>query len=211
MKHFSFRLIIAITTLAIGISTVAVLFFRNPLPTIDLPQYPPECASESEAEIKNYSKIDWKWGFFPRFQELPLEKQTIEADETYRLLWIPTFDEPTVIRVWRSGEKSYITTKRLSRNQNNLEVGKLIFNQTRSLTTDEWNGFVNLVDHGCFWNLPSNINEIPVDDGASWTFEGLNNGDYHLVERTLPSEYMKAIYRSLFNLTKIEMEYEGYF
>src|SRR5215204_3039186 len=99
MKQFSFRLLIALTTLAIGISVVAFLFFRKPLPAIDLPQYPPECASESEAEIAGYSEIDWKSDIFSRFQESPLGEQAANADETYRLLWIPTFDEPAVIRV----------------------------------------------------------------------------------------------------------------
>jgi hypothetical protein len=58
--------------------------------------------------------------------------------------------------------------------------------------------------------VPSSIEEKIVEDGASWIFEGLSDGEYHLVYRTHPSEYMKQIYRHLFKLTRIEMKYEDY-
>lgn len=211
MQKFLFRLTIGLAALTFGIGVTAFLFFREPLPVIDFPKFPSGCADETDAEILNPKKIDWKWGFFPSFQESPLENQIYEADEAYRLLWIPTFDEPTVIRVWRSGEKYYITTKRLHRNQENLEVGKLTVNQTRSLTAEEWNNFTDLVNHGCFWKAPSSIQEIVINDGAWWLFEGSSNEEYHFVERTFPSEYMKEIYRYLFKLSKMDIKFEEYF
>ena len=209
MKQFSLRLIIALATLAIGVNSVLFLVLRNPLPTTDLPQYPPECASETDAEIARNFDLDWNWEFLTNFQEIPL-KEYEKADETYRLLWVPTFDPPTVIRIWRAGDDHFITVKRLSRNQKNLKVGKLIVNETRSLTANQWNNFAGLLDSGCFWSVPPSIEELPVPDGASWTFEAKMNGDYRLVDRTLPSDYMKKIFRNLFKLTDIEMEYEDY-
>lgn len=210
MKRFDFRILIALITLTIGVGIVAILYFHQPLPKIALPQYPPGCSSDSDAEIINNSGEEWRTEFLARFQELPLTDFSYKADESYRLIWIPTFDSPTVIRVWRSGDEYFIVTKRLHRNINNLEIGKLVLNQTRSITKSEWIDFVNLTENGCFWKVPTNIEEIIGNDGASWIFEGYSNGEYHLLDRSNPSNYMIEIYRNLFKMTKIEMEYEDY-
>ena len=196
--------------LTIGVSIAAILYFRQPLPKITLPQYPPGCSNESEAEIINDSGKEWRTEFLARFQELPLEDFSYKADESYRLIWIPTFDSPTVIRVWRTDGEYFIVTKRLSRNKNNLEIGGIVFNQTRTISKSKWNDFVNLTNSGCFWKAPSFINEIPETDGASWIFEGVSNGDYHIVDRSNPSDYMIEIYKNLFRMTKIKMEFEDY-
>ncbi len=210
MKRLLLRLTIALVTFLIGIVIVAFWLLSRPLPNLDLLQYPPECASEFNAEITGDIGSAWRTKFLTRFRELPLEESTANVDETYRLIWIPTFHKPTVIRIWRSGENYYIVTKRLNRNKNNLIIGNLKFDQTRSLTAEEWHNFVSLVNQSCFWNIPSNIKEpIPVD-GASWTFEGVKNGQHHFVDRIFPSERMNEIFKALFKLTNAEMEYEGY-
>jgi len=154
MKRLSLRLTIALATFSIGISIVTFGLLTRPLPNIDLPQHPPECASEFNAEITGDIGSAWRTKFLARLRELPLKDSTANVDETYRLIWIPTFHKPTVIRIWRSGENYYIVTKRLNR-KNDLTIGNLKFDQTRSLTAEKWHSFVSLINQSCFWNAPS--------------------------------------------------------
>lgn len=209
MKRISLWVIIAVATFLIGIGVYAFCFLSRPLPVADIPQPPPECAAESAEEISPSSiQISERNKILSVFQESPLE-QMINSDEVYRLIWFPTFDAPTVIRIWRSGENYTIKTKRLS-GKGGYEIGTLKTEETRTLSAEEWNVFVNNLNSRCFWNAPSAVKEIPVMDGSSWTFEGLRNGQYHFVNRISPSNQMSEIFRHLFNLTGVKTEYELY-
>jgi hypothetical protein len=210
MKHFTFRLIIALATFLIGIGIVGFWFLNRPLPTVGLPQNAPECASESGEEISlSLFAIAERTKTLRLFREIPLDKPTAGVNESYRLIWFPTFDAPTAIRIWRSGENFFIVTKRLS-GKGGYELGKLKSEHTRSLTAEEWNNFVNLINNRCFWNAPSVLKEIPATDGGFWAFEGSRNKQYHFVERISPSEQMKEIFRALFELTGMKTEYNDY-
>lgn len=209
MKRLSLRLTIALATFSIGVGIVAFWLLNRPLPTVDLPQSSPECASEFNAETTSDLGSAWRTKLLARFRELPLKESPAKVDETYRLIWIPTFHKPTVIRVWRSGESYFIVTKRLNR-KSDLTIGNLKIDQTHSLTAEQWHSFINVINQSCFWNAHSNIKEPIINDGASWTFEGLSNGQYHFVDRIIPSEQMGEIFKNLFKLTSVEMEYEGY-
>ena len=210
MKHFTFRFIIALATFLIGIGIVAFWFLNRPLPTVSLSQNPPECASESGEEISlSRSEIAERTKTLTLFQEVPLGKPTASVDESFRLVWFPTFDAPSVFRIWRSGENFFIVTKRLS-GKGGYELGKLKTEHTRSLTAEEWNNFVDIINNRCFWNAPSVLKEVPVVDGAFWTFEGSRNKQYHFVDRISPSEQMKEIFRALFELTGVKTEYNEY-
>ena len=211
MKRFSLQFAIALITFLIGVGFAAFWLLTRPLPEIDLPQNPPECAAELDAKIDSVDlQVEWRAMLLERFREIPLKELPANVDESYRLIWIPTFDDPTIIRIWRSGENYFIVTKRLNRNKNNLEIGKLKFEKTHSITAEEWQSFVSLLQQRCYWVVPSKIEEPIVMDGASWTLEGISNGKYHLVYRTLPSAQMSGIFRELFKLTGVEMEHERY-
>ena len=210
MKYFTIRLTIALATFLIGVSIVAFWFLNRPLPTVSLPQNAPECISESSEEIfLSRSENAERTKILTLFREVPLDKQMADVDESYRLIWFPTFDAPTVIRIWRSGENFFIVTKRLS-GKDGYELGKLKTEQTRSVTAEEWNNFLNLLNNRCFWNAPSIVKEVPVVDGASWRFEGSRNKHHHFVDRISPSDQMKEIFRALFELTGVKTEYNDY-
>jgi hypothetical protein len=209
MKHLFIGLCLALTTFFIGISIVASFLINQPLPSVELPQFPLECVSKSPEIIQSNWSHNQRAKFLQRFKEVPLNKQPASIDESYRLIWIPSFHNPTVIHIWRSEDSYFITTKQLNR-KHNLEVGDLMFQQTRSLTKEQWQSFVNLINQSCFWNAPSIVEEATPEDGASWTLEGLRNGKYHFVDRVTPSEQMSEIFKELFRLTGIEMEYESY-
>ena len=210
MRPFIFLLTVSFATFSIGVGIVAYWFLNQPLPRVDLLKNSPECASEPTTEISlSKTEIAERTELLARFKELPLDKLFANTNESYRLIWFPTFHAPTIIRIWRSGENYHIITKRLS-GEGGYEIGKLKTEYTRSLTAEEWQNFVNLINVRCFWNAPSVVAEVPVVDGASWTFEGLTDKQYQFVDRITPSEQMTEIFKALFELTGVKTEYDDY-
>jgi len=210
MKRLSLRLTIALVTFFIGVGIVAFWLVNRSAPVAQTFQKTPDCIPQYDASVnpKDYGDTD-KANLFARFQEFPLAKQPACVDESYRLTWIPTFHAPTVIRIWRSGEKYFMVTKRLD-GKGGYGLGNFNGETVRSLTTEEWSIFVNLLNQEPFWNMPSEIKEPLPNDGAAWMFEGTNGRQYHFIFRIMPSDKLGDIFRSLFNLTGIETEHELY-
>lgn len=142
---------------------------------------------------------------FRRFRETPLAKQPACVDESYRLVWIPTFRPPTVIRVWRTNDKYFVVVKRLN-GKGGYDPGELANEETRSLTAEEWRSLTAAVDQTGFLRLPSTVEEPIPNDGATWTFEGWSNRQYHFVHRITPSEELERLFTKMLNLTGMETE-----
>jgi hypothetical protein len=107
-----------------------------------------------------------------------------ESDEAYRFLWLRTFHHPIAIRVWRKGEERNMVFKELD-GAGGYEPGKLIANQTRRLTADEWDKLINLLQQASYWQLQTESKDIGLD-GARWVLEGKKDKQYHIVDRWSP-------------------------
>ncbi len=210
MKRFGFRLAVAFITFFIGIAIATVWLVNRPSPVVQVSQTPLDCIPAYDPNIHPYEYgSEERANLFMPFRELPLETSPTCVEESYRLTWLPTFHSPTVIRVWRSDNKYFIVTKRLS-GMGGYGFGYLNVEQTRSLTETEWHNFVNRLNQSSYWEIPSTIDEPMPMDGAAWMLEGLRGGNYHFVHRISPSEELSEIIRHLFNLTGIETEHESY-
>lgn len=146
---------------------------------------------------------------FRRFREAPLTSPAACVDESYRLTWMPTFHAPTVIRLWRSGDKYFIVTKRLN-GKGGYELGELETEQSRALSAEEWRSFKSLVDQSWFLRLHSTVEEPIPNDGATWTFEGFSDSRFHSVFRITPSDELTRLFKKIFDLTGVETEYKRY-
>ena len=235
MKRIPLRLTIALATFFIGVGIVALWFFGGSDSVADVVPKTPDCYPQYS---ENFNVSDYKGiltrrvytinatkttkpvldedanaeataNLFARFREMPLSKLPACVDESYRLTWIPTFHAPTIVRVWRSGDKYFIVSKRLN-GKGGYGMGDLEAEQTRSLMAEEWQGFETLIYQASYWKMPSSIDEPIPHDGATWTFEGTNGGRYHFVHRITPSNELSQIFRKLFNLTGVETEHERY-
>ena len=235
MKRFSLRLTIALATFFVGVGIVALWFFNRTDSVVDLAPKTLDCQPQYS---ENFNASDYKGiltrrvytinankttkrvsdeeanaeaaaNLFARFREMPLAKLPACVDESYRLTWIPTFHAPTVIRVWRSGDKYFIVTKRLN-GKGGYGLGDLETEQTRSLTAEEWQSFETLIYQASYWKTPSTIEEPIPHDGATWTFEGFSGGKFHSVHRVTPSKELSQIFKKLFDLTGVKTEHELY-
>ncbi len=235
MKRLSLRLTIALATFFVGVGIVALWFFNHSDSVVDVVPKTPDCYP---IYVDNFDASDYKGvltrrvytinankttklvsdeaanaevtaNLFAHFRETPLTIPAACVDESYRLTWIPTFHAPTVIRVWRSGDKYFIVTKRLN-GKGGYGLGDLETEQTHSLTAEEWQSFEALINQASYWKIPSTIEEPIPNDGATWTFEGFSGGKFHSVHRITPSKELSQIFKKLFDLTGVETEHELY-
>lgn len=214
MKRISIGLFFALFTFFVSIALTAFWIFNSKLPSVPVPKSEELRASNFvfDSRIPSSEKIFWEKEILKRFKETPLEKLPDSIDESYRLILLPTFDAPVIVRVWRSGNKQFLIAKKLSGQGGfGLEgFGKLSYEKTQPLTEDEWITFNRLVDQAFFWDMPSLENETPVVDGAEWVIEGFKNGVHQEVHRTTPSKEFREACNELLKLSGLEEEYKGY-
>ena len=112
--------------------------------------------------------------------------------ETYRFLWLRTFDHPIAVRVQNHEGRFLLWSKQLD-GKGGYEPGKLVINTTKSITAVEWAAFVGHIEQASFWTLARLelersevfLREVSMD-GTMWALEGLRDGQYHYVDRCLP-------------------------
>lgn len=117
----------------------------------------------------------------PGFCENPLPTDA----HRYRLLWVPTFGHPILIRIdIKTDGKAELHIQSWS-GQGGYEWGKPQITKMRELAPDEEADlFMTLADIG-FWTLPAtveNTNYI-VLDGTEWIMEGVRDGKCHAIAR----------------------------
>jgi hypothetical protein len=140
--------------------------------------------------------------------------------DIYRFLWLRSFDHPIVFTLNKWGDKVWLTTKKLNKEPEFLDVtyknvkykkskngkinfrkvvdsvvkadrkAEIIFTETRTLSIKEWDEFELLMKNCSFWDM------IPVvdssgKDGSQWTIEAHLENRYWFVNRWSPSDNFK--------------------
>jgi len=215
MKYISFRLFIALLTFFVGVTLTAFWIFNNKIPNVPIPKSEELRASNFafDSQIPLSEKIFWEKEILKRFKETRLEKLPDSTDESYRLVLLPTFDAPVIVRVWRSGNERFLITKKLSGEGGFglKNFGKLSYEKKRPLTEEEWVTFVELLDQAYFWDMPSlDKDDVPAVDGAEWVVEGAKDKMFHEVNRITPNTEFRAVCNYLLKLSGLEAEYEKY-
>lgn len=165
----------------------------------------------SSDEFLKFKKF-WNLEVLGNFKEPSLEKSAKKIEESYRFIWIPSFDNPIAIRVWRSGKSQFIVVKKT--NGQGFEMGTLSYEKTRNMTAEEWLKFTNLLNQISFWNMsPVDINYDPVTDGAYYEIEGSKNKQFHEVHRGTGSNEeakVRELGTYLLSLSSLETKYTEY-
>ena len=106
--------------------------------------------------------------------------------ETYRFLWLRTFDHPVSIRVDHSAEGTNLIAVELD-GAGGYEPGGVLRNIQNSLSLDQWKSLTGAVALSGFWTQPtSDPNDMGGLDGAEWIVEARRGPTYHLVDRWSP-------------------------
>lgn len=183
MKKLAIRLLVAALTLSAGIGFAIYVKQRAQAK---------RCAESGYFPVgvlgDNPRRAEWLSKYLATQSE-PTFSCLGEDVEAYRLLYIPAFDSPTSIRIWRQQDEYWMTLKQLDADWSPLVGGGgLKLSTTRPLKNDEWAQFKHLLSRTNFWSMPSPDVKEPGLDGYSITLEGKSEGRYHVVYRWLPDD-----------------------
>lgn len=89
-------------------------------------------------------------------------------------------------------------------------MGQLVFQELHFLSDDQWNEFTRLMRQSGYWDMPSQDDSPPPEDGATWVIEGVQNRKYHQVSRRSPSAEFRAASIYLVKLSGLKTEIERY-
>lgn len=209
MKRISLWLAVSLTTFTLGIIATVLWTSRSdsnsaPCPAIrhesptipacypglsrtmensNSPFYFPRGAFYPKPKQEEFI-MKWYTNHLKAMGEQSLLSKPDSPPETYRFLWLRSFHRPVAIRIWDSGEGHFINVKQMN-GHGGYQPGKLIIDQTRTLTNAEWDHFLSLLDRSCYWQLQPEIEDGGFD-GAQWILEGIREGRYHVVDRWTP-------------------------
>jgi hypothetical protein len=174
MKYKALILSVGLLTLLVGFSLAAWAEFRPremicatvPTPAANLPN----CDAMYNAHRYAGTRDEWTRDL-GRFHEMPMPDLPACAEESYRIVWIPAFHHPISVRIWRSRDGYFATSKRLN-GRGGYDWGKLDAEDTRALTDDEWVEATRVLRASGFWDLSPADPQEPPEDGALWVIEG---------------------------------------
>jgi hypothetical protein len=117
---------------------------------------------------------------------LPEFVKDVKAD-IYRIMILPTWGNPIVVRVQRHGELYSLAARRLD-GQGGYDPGKLVEAKDFELGADDSNSIATLIQNLDFFQLPAE-DRVRGFDGDEWIIEGVSQGKYHVVVRWCADSY----------------------
>ena len=199
---------LAAVAFGLGVASTAIWSWRSS----STPEATPsaDCAPRYDENVvaKNIRENDDP-ELFRAFQELPLYALPDCVDEAYSLTWIPSFDTPVLVRVWRSGDQAFMVAKRLD-TKGWSKFGKVTETNSRALTSFEWRDLTDLLNRKSYWEMAPKANETDPQDGAVWLIDGLRSRKFHGVRRRAPDQGYAEISKHLIRLSGLETAHALY-
>ncbi|WP_119389573.1 hypothetical protein [Taklimakanibacter lacteus] len=107
--------------------------------------------------------------------------------ETYRILWLRSFDPPMVFRLIILSDGSAILVVKKTNGKGGFESGKIVLNKQMSIDRPETQELLKNLALANFWSLPTLPPRDPSRfvglDGAHWIVEGKKDRQYHVADR----------------------------
>lgn len=148
-------------------------------------------ASSREDELKRA----WYSAQLSALQEpslLALRK--IPSSESYRFLWLRTFNHPIAIRLDPKADGTSVLTTKIASGAGGYRPGVLSEETHHVLSKEQTQSFITRLNKLDFWHTANPVNDQAGTDGSQWIIEGVREGQYHVVDRWSPA---KGIAREL--------------
>jgi hypothetical protein len=157
---------------------------------LNSPRY--SCSAQEPAEIQKQIHIWMPWySMFLTAMNEPALKVLAKKDRTttvYRFLCLPAFHDPISVRFVKSARGVTLTAVRLKLDHEYQPV-RVVARRSAELTLAQWERIAKQLAKARFWDLPTNQRE-PFGgfsvDGHLLVIEGVNEGRYHVVQRSNP-------------------------
>jgi hypothetical protein len=101
--------------------------------------------------------------------------------ETYRFLWLRTWENPVAVRVFQRGDDFGLEAVILD-GAGGYDPGQVSRRVTRALSRDEWQMVIARLQRIQFWQMATTGGNLGLD-GAQWIIEARRDGRYHIVDR----------------------------
>jgi hypothetical protein len=153
--------------------------------------FPPNALDEQPG--RDAFRERWYAAHFVAMQERPLYPPAADQRDVYRLLFLPTFDSPAVVRLTDADGVWKLLCKRTD-GKGAYWTGRLVAETRRGLLHEEARQLVLALERAAFWEMPSLENSLGFD-GSQAVQEGVHAGKYHVVDRWSPrgTRYAKLV------------------
>jgi hypothetical protein len=132
-------------------------------------------------------------------EEPSLTCGALEDIETYRFLWLRSFHNPIVVRIFRRGDVYGLQAAILD-GAGGYEPGHVSRRVTKELSRDQWRTVIGRLAEVQLWQMPTRDNKIPGNDGARWVVEARFDGRYHIVDRWNGTDGLESVGRLFLDL-----------
>jgi hypothetical protein len=180
----------------LSVAVTAVLLV-SPTIACQVDYFPPGTLDETPQASR--AKEQWYSGQLRALKEPSLwESFKTQKTQTYRFLWLRTFNHPISVRLDINQDGTGLLTTKATSGQGGYRPGKLVMNKTRKLTKEQTDWFLDRIAELGFWGLPAfekdreavgpngeKTVEIGVD-GAQWILEDIKDGKYQIADRWSP-------------------------
>ena len=126
----------------------------------------------------------WYVSHLLAMEEKPLSPPAAEEPDVYRLLFLPTFNPPAVVRL-TDAEGVWQAVFKRSDGLGGYAPGRLASESARPLPPKQAAEFGRLLERAGFWEMPSSEDSAGLD-GSQAVLEGVCASRYHVVDRWSP-------------------------
>jgi hypothetical protein len=171
---------------------------------VPVPQYFPPGSLNDSARLSKLRE-DWYSTQLQGFGEPSFVEQSKDkAAESYRFLWLRSFNDAVCIRMDILADGSGVVTKKVSGVAHGKNAGKMIVNEQVRLIKEDVTKFLAQMGKQEFWSLPTRDNRRGLD-GSEWVIEGVKAGNYHVVDRWSPDKGpVRSMGTSMLELAKLK-------
>lgn len=161
------------------------LSFRPECPSLDAGDYYfPEGALDSSRPKVDRILRDWYSKYLRAMQEPSLSCGPRADGEAYRFLWLRSFHHPIAVRIEKVGSLATLSAVELDGTGGHAP-GTTVKRTRRDLSAAEESKLVAKLDQARFWEMRRDQDRFG-SDGAQWILEGVDNGQYQVVQRWSP-------------------------
>lgn len=124
------------------------------------------------------------------------ERELASGAESYRFLYLRTFDAPISVRVQRIGDRWLLVARVLS-GKGGYDPGTVVKRVDRELSTEEIGALQRRLRGADFWGEPWVTQKELGVDGGQWIFEGRRGAEYRLLDIWSPEHIDYRLFREL--------------
>jgi hypothetical protein len=124
------------------------------------------------------------------------ERELAPGAESYRFLYLRSFDAPISVRVQRIGDSWLLSGRTLS-GKGGYEPGSVVNRTERELSTEEVQALERRLRGADFWGDPWVNQEDTGVDGARWILEGRRGSEYRLLDIWSPEGIHYRLFRDI--------------